>query len=73
VSDLHITSAQPAGSSSATVRFTVKAEASLGGKAIPVFPQAPGGAQWLATTEVAGHWYVNIEDSTALVFGGGCA
>ena len=72
VSDLHVTSAQPAGSSSATVRFTVKAEASLGGKAIPVFPQAPGGAQWLETTDVAGRWYVNIENSTALVFGGGC-
>jgi hypothetical protein len=72
VSDLHVTSAQPAGSSSATVRFTVKAEASLGGKAIPVFPQAPGSAQWLETTDMAGRWYVNIENSTALLFGGGC-
>ena len=44
----------------------------LGGKDIPVFPQAPGSAQWLATTEVAGHWYVNIEDSTALLFAGAC-
>jgi hypothetical protein len=26
----------------------------------------------LTTTEVAGHWYVNIDDSTALAFGGGC-
>ena len=33
---------------------------------------APGSAQWLATTEVAGHWYVNLDDSTALAFGGGC-
>jgi hypothetical protein len=72
VSSLHITSAQPAGSSSATIRFTVKAQESLDGKSIPVFPQAPGSAQWLATTEVAGHWYVNIED-TGLAFGGACA
>jgi hypothetical protein len=72
VSSLHITSAQPAGNSGATVRFTVKAEASLGGQDIPVLPQGPGSAQWLATTEVAGRWYVNIDDSTALAFGGGC-
>jgi hypothetical protein len=58
VSSLRITSAQPAGSSSATVRFTVKAQASLGGNSIPVFPQTPG---------------VNIEDSTALAFAGACA
>ncbi len=73
VSSLHITSAQPAGNSSATVRITVKAEASFGGQDIPVLPQGPGSAQWLATTEVAGRWYVNIDDSTALVFGGACA
>jgi hypothetical protein len=72
VSGLRITSAQPAGNSSATVRFTVTAKASLGGQTIPVFPQAPGSAQWLVTTEVAGRWYVNIEDSTALVFAGAC-
>jgi hypothetical protein len=72
VSALHITSAQPSGDSSATVRFTVKAQASLGGQDIPVLPQGPGSGQWLATTEVAGHWYVNLEDSTALAFGGGC-
>jgi hypothetical protein len=73
VSSLRITSVQPAGSSSATVRVTVKAEASFGGKDLPVFSQAPGSVQWLATTEVAGHWYVNIDDSTALVFAGACA
>ena len=72
VSSLHITSAQPAGNSSASVRFTVKAEAKLDGQDIPVLPQGPGSAQWLATTEVAGRWYVNIDDSTALAFGGGC-
>ena len=73
VSSLHITSAQPAGNSTATVRFTVTAQASLGEKTISVFPQSPGSAHWLATTEVAGHWYVNIEDSTALAFAGACA
>ena len=70
VSSLHITSAQPAGDSGATVRFTVKAEGKLDGQTIPVLPQGPGSAQWLATTEVAGHWYVNIDDSSALAFGG---
>jgi hypothetical protein len=73
VSSLHITSAQPAGKSSATVRFTVRAQATLAGRDIPVFPQGPGSTQWLATAEVAGHWYVNLADSTALVFAGGCA
>ena len=71
-SSLHVTSVQPTGSSSATVRFTVKAQESLGGKSIPLLPQAPGGAQWLVTTEVAGRWYVNIED-TGLAFAGACA
>jgi hypothetical protein len=71
VSSLHITSVQPAGNSGATVRFTVKAQESLDGKSIPIFPQAPGSVQWLATTEVAGHWYVNLEDTT-LAFGGAC-
>jgi hypothetical protein len=72
VSSLHITSAQPAANSGATVRFTVKAVASLDGQDLPLLPQGPGSAQWLATTEVAGRWYVNIDDSTALAFGGGC-
>ena len=72
MSSLHITSAQPAGNSSATVRFTVKAEAKLDGQDLPILPQGPGSAQWLATTEVDGHWYVNLDDSTALAFGGGC-
>ncbi len=73
VSDLHITSAEPAGNTGATVRFTVKAEASLDGQDLPVLPEGSGSAQWLATTEVAGHWYVDIENSTALAFGGGCS
>ena len=70
VSSLHITYAEPAGNSGATVRFTVKAEAKLDGQDLQVLPQGPGSEQWLATTEVAGHWYVNLDDSTALAFGG---
>ena len=69
VSSLHITSAQPAGRSAATVRFTVKAEADLGGQEIPVAPQEPGADQWFAATEVAGHWYVNITDNSAFALG----
>ena len=72
VSALHITSVQPAGKSSATVHFTVKAEASLDGQELPLVDSGPGNAQWLTTTEAAGHWYVNIEDGTALGSGGGC-
>jgi hypothetical protein len=72
VSALHITSVQPAGNSSATVHFTVKAEASLDGQELPLVDSGPGNAQWLTTTETAGRWYVNIDDSTALGFGGGC-
>jgi hypothetical protein len=72
VSDLHITSAQPAGDSAATVRFTVKAEASLDGQDVPILPGASGTAQWLATTELAGHWYVNIDGNTGLAFSGSC-
>jgi hypothetical protein len=73
VSSLHITSAQPAGNAAATVRFTVKAEADLGGQDIPVAPQGPGGDQWFSTTEVAGHWYVNVTDNSAFALGGDCS
>jgi hypothetical protein len=73
VSSLHITSAQPAGNAAATVRFTVKAEADLGGQEIAVAPQGPGGDQWFSTTEVAGHWYVNISDNSAFALGGDCS
>jgi hypothetical protein len=69
VSALHITSAQPTGNASATVHFTVKAVGSIDGQDIPLFPEGPSQPQWLATTKVAGHWYVNVSDSSALVFG----
>jgi hypothetical protein len=72
VSDLHITSAEPAGGSGATVLFTVKATATMDGQSIPVLPAGPGTTQWLATTELAGHWYVNLQNSTSLAFGGNC-
>jgi hypothetical protein len=71
VASLRIVSAQPAGKGAATVRFTVKAQASLGGQNIPVFPQGTGRAQWLVTTRTAGRWYVNLDRSTALVFSRG--
>jgi hypothetical protein len=35
-------------------------------------PQSPGGGQWLVTTRTDGHWYVNLDRSTALVFAGAC-
>jgi hypothetical protein len=73
VTSLRVLSAQPAGNRAATVRFTVKAQASVDGQSIPVFPQGPGGAQWLVTTEKAGHWYVDLTRSTALLFSGACS
>jgi hypothetical protein len=51
----------------------VKAQASFGGQSVPVFPQGAGGVQWLVTTRTAGHWYVNLDRSTALVFSGACS
>jgi hypothetical protein len=72
VSSLRIASARPAGNSRATVRFTVHAQASLGGQDIPVFPQGPGGGQWLVTAESGGHWYVDLTSSGGLIFSGAC-
>jgi len=73
VASLRIVSAQPAGKGAATVRFTVTAQASFDGQKIPVFPQGSGGEQWLVATRAAGHWYVNLDRSTALLFGEACA
>ena len=72
VTSLRIVSAQPAGNDTATVRFTVKAHADLGGQDVPVFPQGPDGVQWLVTTETVGHWYVDLGRSTAFMLGGAC-
>jgi hypothetical protein len=72
VTSFRVVAAQPAGKNAATVRFTVNAHASLGGHNIPVFPQSPGRVQWLVTTKTAGHWYINLDRSTALAFGGAC-
>lgn len=74
VASLRIVSAQPAGKRAATVRFAVKAQASFDGQNVPVFPQGPSSSvQWLVTTRTAGHWYVNLDRSTALVFSGACS
>lgn len=69
VSALHITAARPAGDGGATVLFTVKATASVDGQTIPVSPAGPGGPQWLAAREVAGHWYVNLASGGTLGVG----
>ena len=69
---MRIISAKPAGNGRATVRFTVSAKASLGGQDLPIFPQRPGTVQWLVTTEIAGHWYVDLNASTDFPFAGFC-
>jgi hypothetical protein len=71
VSSLRIVSAQPAGNARATVRFTVKARASIGGHSVPVLPQGPDRVQWLVTTETGGHWLVDLGRSS-LAFGPAC-
>lgn len=72
VTSLRVVSAQPAGKRAATVRFTVKAQASLDGQDIPILPPGSGVVQWLVTTKKAGRWYVNLSRSTAIAFGGSC-
>jgi hypothetical protein len=72
VKSFRIASAQPAGDGRATVRFTVQAQASLGGQNFPMFPQDPNGAQWLVAAESAGHWYVDLAASGD-VFSGACS
>ena len=71
ITSLRVVSVQPAGSGKATVRFTVKAQASLRGQKIPVLPQGPGG-QWLVAAESANHWYVDLARSSGFIFGGAC-
>ena len=72
VSALKITSVTPAGHAMATVRFTARVQATLGGHVVPLFPPGTGRSQWLVTTESGGHWYVNLSRSTSLGFGAGC-
>lgn len=72
VTSLAIKSAQPDGNARATVWFTVKARAILGGQSIPVLPQGPARVQWLITAEAAGHWYVDLGRSSSLEFGPAC-
>jgi len=72
VTSLRIVSAQPAGNARATVRFTVKARASIGGHSVPVLPQGPARVQWLVTTEAGGHWYVDLGSGSKAAFGAAC-
>src|SRR5215471_8692700 len=72
VSKLRIISAKPAGGGRAAVRFTVSAKASLAGQDLPLFAQGPGTVQWLVTTQIAGHWYVDLKASTGFPFAGFC-
>jgi hypothetical protein len=72
VTSFRAVSAQPAGNGRATVRFTLKARASLDGHTIPLFAQRPGRVQWLVAAETAGHWYVDLAHGSAFPFGGAC-
>jgi hypothetical protein len=72
VGSLRVVSAQPAGNDRATVRFTVQAHATLDGNSIPVLAPGSGGLDWLVTTEQAGHWYIDLSDTSDFAFSGGC-
>lgn len=50
------------------MRFSVKANATVDGQYLQIFPSGDT-AQWMATTEADGHWYVNIAASTDTAFG----
>ena len=72
VTSLRVVSAQPAGTGRATVRFTVRAQASIGGQRVPLFAPQPRRLQWLVTTESAGHWYLDLARSTDFALSGAC-
>jgi hypothetical protein len=72
VSSFRVVSAQPAGNGKATVLFTAKANATVGGTSLPVLVPVPGSQQWLAATEQAGQWYVDLAGTKDFVFSGGC-
>ena len=71
VSSLRIMSAQPAGAGRATVWFTVRARATIGGHTIPVLPQGPRHRQWLVTAAEGARWYVDLSRSS-MAFGPTC-
>lgn len=73
VTSFRLVSAKPAANGLATVRFTVKASASLDGQNVPVFPEGPRRVQWLVTIEMAGHWHVDLARSGASMISGPCS
>jgi hypothetical protein len=72
VTSLRVVSALPAGNDRATVRFTVRARASLGRQSVPLFAQGLGSVRWLVTTESAGRWYLDLARSADFVLSGAC-
>ena len=72
VTSLRMVSAEPAGRSAATVRFTMKVRASISGHVFPVFPPGRKHLRWLVVSRAGGHWYVDVARSS-LVFGPACS
>jgi hypothetical protein len=72
VTSLRVVSALPAGNDRATVRFTVRARASLGRQSVPLFAPGRGSVRWLLTTESAGRWYLDLARSADFVLSGAC-
>jgi hypothetical protein len=66
VSSLRITAARPAGAAKATVWFSVKVTARIGGHTVPLSPPGTAGTNWLLAARVSGSWYADL---TTIGFG----
>ncbi len=67
IRSLRIVSVRPNGTARATVLFKLDARVQFAGTSGPV---GPGGVQWLATTDIANTWYVDLRSS--MPFGPPC-
>jgi hypothetical protein len=72
VASVHIVSAEPAAHARATVRFTLKAHATMDGHSIPVYPEGTGNVQWLVAAQIGGHWYLDLRQSAFSAPSAGC-
>ena len=59
ISSLRITAAKPAGTSHATVWFSVNATMQTGGQTVPMAPPGATRTTWLQATEVGSTWYAD--------------
>jgi hypothetical protein len=65
ISSLRITAAKPAGTGKATIWFSVKATAQIGGHTVPMSPSGAAGRNWLLATEIGSIWYADLSNSSS--------